>query len=535
MGRVIFLSESYSTGAPYKLAGSRLVFTSWYYVESEKGVDWCDDDGNTIKIRSAFDPMDARVKWKAKFPNYGIRIKLNKAQRTGPIFKNDKPWDRRGMAATILKDGGMYRAWGATAWHYNKSEGNNFLCYLESSDGYEWKKPNCGIYEYAGNKNNNILSDRVWQFHPGGVFIDPLAPAKERYKWLNEENFTAKEVAGYLGKYPDDVDSKALDKITKRGIENSDGRYIGARGAISEDGIHWEFIESPLVITHTDTHPTCYYDTQLKKYVAYFRDFATGPQAVTEILPKRWGGWTRSVGRSESDSFLHFPLPDVVLVPDMSHNPNEVLYTNCRTTIPGAPDHHLMFPSVWDTGADCTHVIAASSYDGKYWQNMPGGSVLDTAEYGQWDGGYVFAYPDLIELPNGDFALPYTGLDVPHKYPRDLCTRNVGYALWPKGRLAGIASDEIGEFTTVAIIPSGNKIFINAITKRAGYIKIEACDINGNPLHGRSFEDSVQIFGDCYKKQVLWKEYDNIGVAAGQPVVLRFKMNRAEIYGLDFE
>ena len=155
------MAKSYISGAPYKLAGNRLVFSSWYYVESERGLDWCDENGNPAKIMSTFDPMDPRIKWKGRLPNYGIRIKLNTAQRSGPLFKNDKPWDKRGMVATILKDGGVYRAWCATAWHYDKHRGNNFLCYMESDDGYEWRKPDCGIYEYAGNKNNNILLDRV--------------------------------------------------------------------------------------------------------------------------------------------------------------------------------------------------------------------------------------------------------------------------------------------------------------------------------------------------------------------------------------
>lgn len=528
------MAETYISGAPYKLMGNRLVFTSWHYVESEGGLSWRDAAGQYVKIGSASEPMDPAIQWKADNPNYGIRLKLNAAARSGPLFRNDRPWDRRGMVATMLKDGGKYRAWGATAWHYDWQQGNNFLCYLESEDGFDWKKPNCGIYEYAGNTDNNILTDRVWQFHPGQVFIDPAAPASERYKWINEENFSADEAADYLTRYADEVDWKAVGKNVKRDNGLVKDVYTGARGAVSEDGIHWRFIEQPLVITHTDTHPTCYYDAQLQKYVAYFRDFATGPQTVTKAGPKRWGGWKRSVGRSESDSFFHFPLPDIVLEPRLQGSPNEVLYTNCYTTIPGAPDHHLMFPSVWDTGADYTYITAASSYNGKYWNFIPGDAVLNTAEYGQWDGGYIFAYPNLIELPNGDFALPYTGLDVPHKYPRDLCTRNTGYALWPKGRLVGIAADEEGAFTTVAFIPPGDKIYLNAVTRRAGCIKVEACDLHGRPLPGRTFDDAVALFGDCYRTQVRWNGHETTGVEAGEAIVLRFRMNRAEIYGLDF-
>ncbi len=526
------MAEKYKTGAPYKLEGKRLVFTSWYFVDAENGSEWFLADGIRAALMSEHEKDDRQVCWRSRFPNYGIKIVLNKAKRVGPLFDNDRPWDERGYTATILKDGGKYRAWASTSWHLDKQNINNGLCYLESDDGYNWVKPDIGIEEYGGSKKNNFLTKRVWQFHPGGIFIDPSAPQDERYKWINEENFTFQEAEGYLKQHPEDADWKCVARFKQQ--DPSRKSILGARGAVSPDGIHWTFIEKPLVITLTDTHPTCYYDRFLKKYVAYLRDYAVGPQADYNGPEIQWNGYTRSIGRTESEDFRHFPLPKLVLIPDISWDPNRVLYTNCRTTIPEAPDHHMMFPSVWNTGEDTASIEAASSYDGRIWQYIPGGPVLETAGYGKWDGGYVFAYPDLIELPNGDFALPYTGFDLPHKYPRILCKRNVGYALWEKGRITGIKAEEEGEFTTVAIIPKGTKIRMNALTKRAGYVMIEVLDVNRNVIPGRSFAECNPLFGDIHFKPLTWNGQDTIGVENGDPVILRFKLRRAEIYGLEF-
>jgi len=69
---------------------------------------------------------------------------------------------------TVLKDGGRYRMW-YTAWpeDYNGSDDTALGAYAESDNCIDWVKPNLGLIEYAGNKDNNLCN-------PGGiVFIDP--------------------------------------------------------------------------------------------------------------------------------------------------------------------------------------------------------------------------------------------------------------------------------------------------------------------------------------------------------------------------
>ncbi len=57
------------------------------------------------------------------------------------------------------------------------------------------------------------------------------------------------------------------------------GLYMAVKGATSPDGLNWTPIEQPLAMMHSDTHVVAYYDTQLKKYVGYFRDWVGGLQA----------------------------------------------------------------------------------------------------------------------------------------------------------------------------------------------------------------------------------------------------------------
>ncbi len=68
-----------------------------------------------------------------------------------------------------------------------------------------------------------------------------------------------------------------------------------------------------------------------------------------------------------------------------------------------------------------------------------------------------------------------------------------------KGRLIALEAEDIGEFMTVAFIPPGKKMKINAVTKRAGKILVEVVsDSEDKVLAGRSFEDCDPIIGDKF-------------------------------------
>ena len=80
-------------------------------------------------------------------------------------------------------------------------------------------------------------------------------------------------------------------------------------------------------------------------------------------------------------------------------------------------------------------------------------------------------------------------------------------------------------------------LYRNAIKtrQRAGSILVEASGLDGKPLPGRSFDDAVPIIGDQHRTLVTWKNADTHGVETGKPIMLRFRMEKAKLYGLDFE
>jgi hypothetical protein len=159
-----------------------------------------------------------------------------------------------------------------------------------------------------------------------------------------------------------------------------------------------------------------------RKYVLYTRAWSIGPrsQRVPADIRHSWTAvGRRAIGRSESDDFRSFPPSEMILEPGPDMLPSEQLCTNCHTSAPGAPDVQLMFPAIWNgSGDDTTRIGFASSHNGRVWHWVPGGNLLRTGPFGKWNGGCVWVIPELVELPNGDWALPYTANNVPHKYPR---------------------------------------------------------------------------------------------------------------------
>lgn len=66
-------------------------------------------------------------------------------------------------------------------------------------------------------------------------------------------------------------------------------------------------------------------------------------------------------------------------------------------------------------------------------------------------------------------------------------------------------SDDRGEFATVAVMPHGWRLLINALTQRAGSILVEVTALECQPLEGRSFADVDPIRGAPYRTTLTWK------------------------------
>ena len=126
------------------------------------------------------------------------------------------------------------------------------LLYATSKDGIHWEKPNLGLVEYKGSKENNILIKGI---PGGGVFKD-----------LKEEDTT-----------------KRFKLIT-----------YGLSVIFSSDGINWnDIIVANGVKARSSTHNNAFWAPNLNKYVGIIRSHT-------------FGEYGREVARIESDDFINW-------------------------------------------------------------------------------------------------------------------------------------------------------------------------------------------------------------------------------------
>lgn len=141
------------------------------------------------------------------------------------------------------------------------------LCYAESEDGINWKKPNLGITEFKGSTNNNIIG---MYLHGTSVMFDEYeSDCNKRYKMLTKLDYG-------------------------NGVN-----YIAV--AFSCDGVHFdEFIKCPKFYPRADTHNSVFYDEKIQKYV---------------LVTRSWRDSLRIPCISYSDDFINWSEYEEILHP----------------------------------------------------------------------------------------------------------------------------------------------------------------------------------------------------------------------------
>jgi hypothetical protein len=434
---------------------------------------------------------------------YGVRIRPEPPERTGPWLSTDRSWERGLLGfLTVIDEGDRYRCWYEVQLTPTAAEricpervaeqperqGYRAMAYAESEDGHDWTKPEIGVFDVDGTSTNVVGS-----LNQSAVMRDPTAPEEERYRAFHWTSLSGDE-----------------------------GPSHGLYGATSPDGYHWSQSDEPLFRYFHDTQNVPAWDPERESYVAYLRDHHGG----------------RAIGRSETDDFDDWPRHETVLSPGPEDGPSEDYYTNCYTTYPGNPSLRLLFPAVFRHLDDAMHVRLAVSRDNRNWHWVSRDPVFGPADQGDWDGGTIYPGPNLVRLPDGRLALPYGASQSTHtnyrafydEYPKERF--QFGWAIWEDGRLAGIEADEIGSFVTGEESFDGGTLEINARTSPGGAVAAALHEPHGRgirPIDGFGFDACQPFSGDAVWMSLSWRERD-LSELAGRTVLIQFRLRRAKLF-----
>ena len=97
-----------------------------------------------------------------------------------------------------------------------------------------------------------------------------------------------------------------------------------------------------------------------------------------------------------------------------------------------------------------------------------------------------------------------------------------------------LQADQVGSFATIAVIPPGNSVRLNATVKPTGWVKL-AIRLYGSreDLPGYSFEDTDRLVGDDLGMQVTWGGKAEIP-HGDTPLMLRFQLKQTKLFGVEF-
>jgi hypothetical protein len=306
------------------------------------------------------------------------------------------------------------------------------VCYATSKDGIHWEKPNLGIVEYEGTKNNNIIwrgeeqdGDHWAGPHGAGIFKD------------NQETNPNR-------KY------KSLFKVEDLSV------------GFSKDGLHWDEYQSCEgdVTVAGDTHNNAFWAPTLNKYVG---------------ITRTWGEMGREVARIESDDFINWTKEEVVLE---GLDKNLQPYAMPVFYYGGV---YLGLVAIHNQKIDRVHTELTWSFDTKKWHRISQGIPLIPCSDKKldYDYGCVYTCANPV-IEQDEIKLYYGASDWLHYGWRSgsMCLAT----LRPDGFAGYETEEKAAQIITKALSYAGGAITVNADISNGGFLRVKVLSENGKEI-----------------------------------------------------
>lgn len=414
-----------------------------------------------------------------------------------PVLKYDRPWEGTNvyLYGTVLpnESGRGFRMW----YHALPGDDDAYrLLYATSDDGIEWNKPNLGIVEYKGSKDNNIFIRRGKRDHIQSVIHTPWEKdPNRRYAMINFDGDPARN--GYVC-------------------------------AFSPDGLHWTDASEKPVFSKGGDVSQFLWDFHTGQYLGFVKNIANVS-----------GMRRRAVARTASKDILSWPDPQLVLTPDtfddrwakgiqrtsfygLSAFAYESMYLGFLWVF-RATDEEGYFDGP-------VHLELVTSHDGIRWFRQEGDRppILELGKDGTWDDGmhYTPQHPLLVD---GKLWLYYGGFDCTHAAPAPWHGA-IGLAKLRKDGFASLDAEENpGIVLSKRLTGAAGPLRLNYQIRPGGSIRVEILDPDGTPLPGYGRDDCKPLTGDSLDQAVAWKNHGTLP-AGRSPIRLRFILEKASLY-----
>lgn len=426
----------------------------------------------------------------------GVAICLHAPTPRELAIVHDRPWEGNVCCYhTVFQDGDLYRMYYRGTHHDIKANkvSQEVTCYAESKDGVHWGKPDLGLVDFNGSKQNNIIWSGVGS-HNFTPFRDtnPACKPEQRYKAL------------------------------------ASGKDMLLMALQSPDAIHWTLMQAEPVLTKGvfDSQNVAFWDSERGCYVEFHRGFRD----------------VRDIMTSTSADFLHWTEPVFLQYPGAA---SEHLYTNQIAPYYRAPHILFGFPKRFMPGRKAVDLfdgddgvsdgLFMTSRDGLTFKRWGEALIRPGLQPERWVNrnnmtawGIVVTKPDVPGMPD-ELSIYST-----ESYYLGDSSKLRRFTSRVDGFVSLQAKSQVGEMVTRPLIFTGETLEINYSTSAAGSIRVEIQDAAGQPIPGFAIDDCPEIYGDQISRVVAWTAGSDVGKLAGQPIRLRFVMKDADLYSLRF-
>lgn len=452
------------------------------------------------------------------------RLHLHRPQPREVVLRHDRPWEGPfSLYHTIIRDGDrcllFYRGW-------QVPEDPAVYCLAESTDGIHFERPDLGMHEWQGSRENNIFLAEEPYTHTFAPFLDtrPGVPRKERFKAFSR---------AHVG-------------------EGESSRPV-LMGFVSADGVEWDLLRDEPIITDGafDSQNVGFWSEVEGKYVACYRTFrrkeefesgVTGPTTGAERL--------RSVMRATSEDFRRW---DAGVLMDYRTGgepaPVEEFYISQTRPYFRAPHIYVALPARFMAGRSaiteeeaehigvhqtqlsaCSDACFMTARPGNDWYDRTFMEAFVRPRIGasHWSGRCNYPACGVVQTGEGEMSF-YVAEH--YAQPGSQLRR---YSLRLDGFSSVRAPHGGGELLTRPVVFSGSELRLNYATGAAGSMRVEIRDRDNRPIPGYSLGEAIDIFGNRIDGPAAWENGTDVSALAGRPVRLRFVMRDADLYAFRF-
>ncbi|MCX6899191.1 MAG: hypothetical protein NT105_10860 [Verrucomicrobia bacterium] len=460
-----------------------------------------------------------------------LRLEMRSPTRhpANPVLQRGKPGtpDAFGVQfyGSVIREGGRFRMWYVA---FDDDTANKVAsarwraAYAESRDGLHWTKPNLGLVEYRGNKNNNL------------ILTNPAPLGFVNLKVLAD---------------PDDPNPERRYKISTHVYFRHNTRLGSLAPFASTDGLRWtlltaakpvkaELRKKDLVLPAVHFEPC----GGLYKWNGMF--YACGQNGMNATRPYHG----RVVRMYRSPDFVNWShTSSIGFVRTAQHT-----LLGSGRSLEGEQAHEGV--SVWNRG-NVLLGLYGRWHGAKEWKDITidlgfvvsndginfrepahEWTFLKRGEDGAWDQGGLLQGQGFENIGNETFI--YYGAWDPRQHGKKPERGGVGIATLPRDRFGDLVVEEAGkgpgayqlpviqsEFVTAAVPTKAgvaHRFYLNAdgLSAQAN-LKIELLDNHERPLPGFSGKAAAIVRQSGFHTPISWNRQEAI---AGLPDRIRLKV-----------